>query len=176
MTFNPAGALFKPMPLAVIFFLLSALAGCVVSPPGKIRLYEGDERPTDELALIDFCAKFFRRFPHKHVVKIDGKDAHLAARSHASALGVVPCRAWITAGEHQVYFYAKGKVSSDFAGERVGTPSSFEGVVDFKAGKTYYFIYDSTGGWPFPVATGVWIEDEDGNVVAGEKVKAFGRH
>ena len=175
MSFKPDGSLFKPVSLVFMFLLVSALAGCVVPPPGKIRLYEGDERPKEELALINFCAKFFRHFPLLHVVKIDGVDVHAAARAHAGSWSV-PCRAWIAAGEHQVYFSAHGRRSTDQSGVPTGTQRTFEGIVDFKAGKTYHFIYDSTGGWPFPVATGVWIEDEDGNVVGGKKAKAFGRY
>jgi len=166
----------KVLPLAVNLLLVSSLAGCLVPPPGKFKFYEGDERNTEELALIDFCGRLFRHFPHEHVIRIDGRDLHSAASSHATSLGIVPCRAWITADEHQVYFYAKGRRTTDAAGVPVGTPSSLEALVEFKPGKTYYFIYDSTGGWPFPVATGAWIEDEAGNVIAGEKARAFGRH
>jgi len=154
---------------------MSSLSGCLLPPQGKFKFYEGDEQPTRELALIDYCARLFRHFPHKHELMIDGKDVHLAARPHTYSLFIVPCRAWIVAGEHQVYFYAEGSGSRDLKGERKGRPSSFEGIVNFKAGKTYYFIYNSTGGWPFPIASGAWIEDDEGNVVAGEKVKAFGR-
>jgi hypothetical protein len=156
--------------------LISSLTGCVLPSPGKFNFYEGDTRSPKELALIDFCASLFRHFPYKHVITIDGENLHSAARSHSNSLGIGPCRAWILAGEHQVYFHAKGSGSRDLAGERAGTPATLKALVTFEAGKTYYFIYDSTGGWPFPVATGVWIEDDEGNVIAGEKVKAFGRH
>jgi hypothetical protein len=66
--------------------------------------------------------------------------------------------------------------NTTFGYNSAGTPATLKALVTFEAGKTYYFIYDSTGGWPFPVATGVWIEDDEGNVIAGKKVKAFGRH
>ena len=162
--------------VAFNFLLMSCMTGCVVPPPGKFKFYEGDKQPQGELALVDFCGRLFRRFPHKHVIKIDGEDLHSAARSHTTSLGIVPCRAWILAGEHHVYFYARGSGSRDLAGERTGTRASLKAVVEFEAGKTYYFIYDSSGGWPFPVKTGVWIEDGEGNLIAGTKVKAFGRH
>jgi hypothetical protein len=162
--------------LAISLLLISSLAGCVFPSLGKFNFYEGNTRSPEELALIDFCNSLFRHFPFKHVITIDGEDLHSAARSHSTSLGTAPCRAWILAGEHQIYFHAKGSGSRDLAGERSGTPATLKALVTFEAGKTYYFIYDSTGGWPFPVATGVWIEDDEGNVIAGEKVKAFGRH
>jgi hypothetical protein len=144
---------------------ISVLVGCIQAAQKPIKLYEGDERPRDELALLDFCVVLGRPFPGKVKLEIDGEDVmmerYFQASHTARGLGALSCRARILPGEHEVYYRASGS----------GSPGrSFQGRVDFTAGKTYYFIYDDcyfcrTKG------TSAWLEDDDGNVLAGRKLE-----
>jgi len=143
------------------------LVGCnfITAAQKPVKFYEGQERSRMELALLNFCVVLGRHFPGETTITIDGKDAWSEIYSNASdlalSLGALSCRVWILPGEHEVYYRASG---SAWPG------SAFKGVVDFKAGKTYYFIFD---GCNFCAVrrTSAWLQDEDGNVVAGKKLK-----
>jgi hypothetical protein len=149
---------------------MSILVGCcfIQRAQKPIKLYEGQERSSEELALLNFCVVIGRPFPGRVTVKIDGKDAitetYYQASDRARYWGALSCRARILPGEHRIYYEASG---SAWPG------SSFEGVVNFEAGKTYYFIHDDkeTDWLQRNRRTTSWLEDDDGNVLAGTKTK-----
>lgn len=156
--------------LALVLVPVSILVGCnfIQAAQRPIKLYEGQERPREELALLNFCVVLGRPFPGTVTVKIDDKDVitetYYQASDRARYWGALSCRAMIPPGEHKVYYKASG---SAWPG------SSFGGVVDFEAGKTYYFIHDDkeTDWLQRNRRTTSWLEDDDGNVLAGTKTK-----
>lgn len=154
--------------LALISVPISILAGCnfIQAVQKPMKLYEGHERSREELALLNFCVVIGRAYPGRVSLRIDGKDVmmerHSQASDRARSLDALSCRARILPGEHKVYYKASG---SKWPG------SSFKGVVDFKAGKAYYFIFDGCSFCWAKDRSSAWLEDEDGNVVAGEKLK-----
>jgi hypothetical protein len=154
--------------LALISLPISILVGCnfIQAVQKPIKLYEGQERSREELALLNFCVVIGRAYPGRVTVKIDGKDAMservTQASDRARYWGALSCRARILPGEHKVYYKASG---SKWPG------SAFKGVVDFKSGKTYYFIFKGCTFCWNKDRSSAWLEDEDGNVVAGTKLK-----
>lgn len=153
--------------LALIWIPMSILVGCnfITAAQRPVKFYEGQERPREELALLNFCGGIGRLFPGGTTITIDGQDAwseiYSQASDRARSWGAVGCRVTILPGEHKVYYSASGTGSWPGA--------SFEGVVDFKAGKTYYFIFAGRQSLFRPKRTSAWLEDDDGNVVAGTK-------
>jgi len=156
--------------LALISIQMSFLVGCVYIQAAQkpVKLYEGHMRPKEELALLNFCAVIGRPFPGTITLTIDGKDVMSETYSQAPGTGrylnAPPCRGWILPGAYKIYYKASG---SKWPG------SAFKGIVDFKADKTYYFIFDSCGSdWlGNNKCTSAWLEDDDGDVVAGTKLK-----
>ena len=152
--------------MALIWFPISALIGCnfIQAAQKPIKLYEGDERPKEKLALLNFCVVLGRLFPGMVTLKVDEEDVwmetYFQASHTARGLGALSCKARILPGEHKVYYAATGSKCPG---------SSFEGVVNFMAGKTYYFIFDGCG-WGTADRSSAWLEDEDGNVVAGKEL------
>ena len=151
--------------LALIWIPMSLLIGCnfIQAAQKPVKFYEGQEQPREEIALLNFCNLGWRPFPGGLTITIDGKDAYLhiysQATDRARGWGALGCRVTILPGEHEVYYSATG---SAWPG------ASFKGVVDFKAGKTYYFMFDGCN-FCSPRRTSAWLEDEGGNVVAGTK-------